>query len=93
HYRENLKEKGYKGPDDLEKRQGEIRELEKNVIPNIEKQINTKEQVIGTISGILDAIQQATRSKEQAQQKQQQLRRFRSSSINKPKDQGHDFSR
>ncbi|MCG3056191.1 hypothetical protein KZ287_28905, partial [Escherichia coli] len=64
------------------------------VIPNIEKQINTKEQVIGTISGIFDAIQQATRSEEQAQQKQQQqLRRFRSSSINKPKDQGHDFSR
>nr|WP_280168281.1 hypothetical protein [Priestia aryabhattai]MDH3111050.1 hypothetical protein [Priestia aryabhattai] len=94
HYRENLKEKGYKGPDDLNKRQSEIRELEKDVIPSIEKQIKTKEQVIGTISGIFDAIQQATRSEEQAQQRQQQqLRRFRSNSINKSKDQGHDFSR
>ncbi|QSF42398.1 MobQ family relaxase [Priestia megaterium] len=93
HYRENLKEKGYKGPDDLNKRQSEIRELEKNVIPSIEKQINTKEHVIGTISGIFDAIQQATRSEEQAQQRQQQLRKFRSSSINRSKDQGHDFSR
>ncbi|MEH7005472.1 MobQ family relaxase [Priestia megaterium] len=94
HYKENLKEKGYKGPDDLNKRQSEIRELEKDVIPAIEKQIKTKEQVIGTISGIFDAIQQATRSEEQALQKQQQqLRRFRSSSINKSKDQGHDFSR
>ncbi|MCQ9285288.1 molybdopterin-guanine dinucleotide biosynthesis protein MobA, partial [Priestia aryabhattai] len=94
HYKENLKEKGYKGPDDLNKRQSEIRELEKDVIPAIEKQIKTKEQVIGTISGIFDAIQQATRSEEQVLQKQQhQHRRFRSSSINKSKDQGHDFSR
>ncbi|WP_394530879.1 kinetochore Spc7 family protein [Priestia aryabhattai] len=75
HYKENLKEKGYKGPDDLNKRQSEIRELEKDVIPAIEKQIKTKEQVIGTISGIFDAIQQATRSEEQVLQKQQHQHR------------------
>ncbi|GMG76942.1 hypothetical protein ShirakiTB12_54110 [Priestia megaterium] len=44
HYRENLKEKGYKVPDDLNKRQREIKELEKEVVPTIEKQIKSKEQ-------------------------------------------------
>lgn len=92
HYQENLKEKGYKGPDDLNKRQAEIRGLEQNVIPTIEKDIKVKEHVIETVSGIFNAIQQATRSEEQAQ-KRQQLRKFRSSSINKSKDRGHDFSR
>ncbi|MEH7089125.1 MobQ family relaxase [Priestia megaterium] len=92
HYRENLKEKGYKGLDDLNKRQSEIRGLEQNVIPTIEKQIKTKENIIGTVSGIFNAIQQATRSEEQAQQRQH-LRRFRSSSINRNKSQGPDLSR
>ncbi|MBA9042984.1 hypothetical protein HNP21_006162 [Bacillus aryabhattai] len=92
HYRDNLKEKGYKGPDDLNKRQAEIRGLEQNVIPMIEKQIKTKEKVIETISGIFDAIQQATRSEEQAQQRQH-LKRFRSSSINRNNNQGPDLSR
>ncbi|MGG0451656.1 MobQ family relaxase [Priestia megaterium] len=71
HYRENLKEKGYKGPDDLNKRQGEIRELEQQVIPTIEKDIKVKEHVIETVSGIFDAIQQATHREEQAQQRHQ----------------------
>ncbi|PEZ06115.1 molybdopterin-guanine dinucleotide biosynthesis protein MobA [Priestia megaterium] len=88
HYKDNLKEKGYKGPDDLNKRQSEIRELEKDVIPAIEKQIKTKEQVIGTISGIFEAIQQATHSQKQAQQR---LERIRGTSINKSKDQGPDI--
>lgn len=92
HYRENLKEKGYKGLDDLNKRQSEIRGLEQNVIPTIEKQIKTKENIIGTVSGIFNAIQQATRSEEQAQQRQH-LRRFRSSSINRNKNQGPDLNR
>jgi hypothetical protein len=92
HYRENLKEKEYKGLDDLNKRQSEIRGLEQNIIPVIEKDIKVKEHIVETISGIFDAIQQATRSEEQAQQRQQ-FRRFRSSSINRYKDQGHDYSR
>ena len=92
HYRENLKEKGYKGPDDLEKRQGEIRELEREVIPAIEKQINTKEQVIGTISGIFDALKQAVHTQEQAQQRHQ-LRKMRSSNINRSKNQGPEIER
>ncbi|MHA7098833.1 MobQ family relaxase [Priestia aryabhattai] len=92
HYRDNLKEKGYKGLDDLNKRQDEIRGLEQHVIPTIEKDIKVKEHVKETISGIFDAIQQANRNEQQAQQKHQ-LRTFRSSSINRAKDQGHDFSR
>ncbi|MED4284256.1 MobQ family relaxase [Priestia megaterium] len=92
HYRENLKEKGYKGPDDLNKRQSEIRGLEQNIIPTIEKDIKVKEHVIETVSGIFDAIQQATRSEEQAQQRHQ-LRRMRSTTINRSKNQGPDLSR
>ncbi|MCZ8497515.1 MobQ family relaxase [Priestia megaterium] len=92
HYRDNLKEKGYKGLDDLNKRQGKIRELEQNIIPAIEKDIKVKEHIVETVSGIKDAIQQATRSEEQDQQRQQ-LRRFRSSSINRSTDKGHDFTR
>ena len=92
HYRENLKEKGYKGIDDLNKRQSEIRGLEQNVIPTIEKQIKTKENIIRTVSGIFDAIQQATRSEEQAQQRYQ-LKRMRSTTINRSKNQGPDLSR
>lgn len=91
HYKENLKEKGYKGLDDLNKRQSEIRGLEQEVIPTIEKQIKTKEHIIETVSGIFNAIQQATRSEEQAQQSKH-LRRFRSSSINRNKNQGPDLS-
>ncbi|MFK7682045.1 MobQ family relaxase [Bacillus sp. Wb] len=92
HYRENLKEKGYKGADDLNKRQGEIRELEEKVIPTIEKDIKIKEHVIETVSGIFDAIQQATRSEEQAQQRHQ-LRRMKSTNINRSKNQGPEIER
>lgn len=92
HYRYNLKEKGYKGPDDLNKRQAEIRGLEQNVIPTIEKDIKVKEHVIETVSGIFDAIQQATHSEEQAQQRYQ-LKRMRSTTINRSKNQGPDLSR
>ncbi|MED3823558.1 MobQ family relaxase [Priestia flexa] len=91
HYRDNLKEKGYKGPNDLNKRQGEIRELEQNVIPTIEKDIKVKEHVIETVSGIFNAIQQATRSEEQVQQRYQ-LRQVRSTTINKSKNRGPDFT-
>jgi hypothetical protein len=92
HYRDNLKEKGYKGPEDLNKRQAEIRGLEENVIPTIEKDIKVKEHVTEIVSGIFDAIQQATRSEEQAQQKHQ-LRRMRSSNINRSKNQGPEIER
>ncbi|MGG0481637.1 MobQ family relaxase [Priestia megaterium] len=92
HYRDNLKEKGYKGPEDLNKRQAEIRGLEENIIPTIEKDIKVKEHVTEIVSGIFDAIQQATRSEEQAQQKHQ-LRRMRSSNINRSKNQGPEIER
>ncbi|MDP1383947.1 MobQ family relaxase [Priestia megaterium] len=91
HYRENLKEKGYKGPGDLNKRQGEIRELEQQVIPTIEKDIKVKEHVIETVSGIFDAIQQATHNEEQAQQRHQ-LRTIRNTNINRSKNQGPDLT-
>ncbi len=92
HYKENLKEKGYKGIDDLNKRQSEIRGLEQNVIPTIKKQIKTKENIIEIVSGIFDAIQQATRSEEQAKQRHQ-LGNMRSININRTKNQGPDRSR
>ncbi|MED4292787.1 MobQ family relaxase [Priestia megaterium] len=92
HYRDNLKEKGYRGSEDLSKRQGEIKELEEKVVPSIEKEIKTKEYTIETISGIFDAIQQANRSEEQAQQRHQ-LRRMRSTTINRSRNQGPDLSR
>ena len=92
HYRNNLKEKGYKGPDDLNKRQAEIKELEQRVIPTIEKDIKVKEHVIETVSEIFDAIRQATRSEEQDQQRHQ-LGRIRSTNINRSKNQGPDLSR
>ncbi|MGG1369929.1 MobQ family relaxase [Priestia megaterium] len=92
HYRENLKEKGYKGLDDLNKRQGEIRGLEQKVIPTIEKQIKTKEHIIETVSGIFDVIQQAIRSQEQSQQRHQ-LKLMRSTTINRAKNQGPDLNR
>jgi len=93
HYRDNLKEKGYKGADDLSKRQGEIRGLEEKIVLRIEKEIKVKEHTIETISGIFDAIQQATHSETFTQQRQQQLRKMRSTNINRAKDQGPDFSR
>ncbi|MCU7713115.1 molybdopterin-guanine dinucleotide biosynthesis protein MobA, partial [Priestia megaterium] len=92
HYRDNLKEKGYKGPEDLNKRQAEIRGLEENVIPTIEKDIKVKEHVTEIVSGIFDAIQQATRSEEQGQQRHQ-LRKMRSSNINRSKNQGPEIER
>ncbi|MEJ9307191.1 hypothetical protein ABEW33_25665 [Priestia megaterium] len=92
HYRDNLKEKVYKGPEDLSKRQAEIKELEEKVVPSIEKEIKAKEHTIKTISGIFDAIQQTTHSEEQAQQRHQ-LGRMRSTNINRSKDQGPDLSR
>ncbi|MFS0907684.1 hypothetical protein AB3N02_32510 [Priestia aryabhattai] len=92
HYRDNLKEKGYRGSEDLSKRQGEIKELEEKVVPRIEKEIKTKEYTIETISGIFDAIQQATRTEEQSQQRQQ-LRKMRSININRSNNQGSDISR
>jgi len=92
HYRDNLKEKGYKGLEDLSKRQGKIKGLEEKVVPGIEKEIKTKEHTIKTISGIFDAIQQATRSEEQAQQRHQ-LRRMRFTTINRSRNQGPDLSR
>ncbi|AXI32863.1 molybdopterin-guanine dinucleotide biosynthesis protein MobA (plasmid) [Priestia megaterium] len=92
HYRDNLKEKGYKGPDDLNKRQAEIRGLEQNVIPTIEKDVKVKEHVIETVSGIFDAITQAVHTEEQAQQRHQ-LRRMRSSNINRSKNQGPEIER
>ncbi|MED3939804.1 molybdopterin-guanine dinucleotide biosynthesis protein MobA, partial [Priestia megaterium] len=91
HYRENLKEKGYKGPDDLNKRQGEIRELEQQVIPTIEKDIKVKEHVIETVSSIFDAIQQATHREEQAQQRHQ-LKIVRNKNQTRNINQGPDLS-
>jgi hypothetical protein len=87
HYRDNLKEKGYKGSEDLSKRQGEIKGLEKNVVPHIEKEIKVKEHTIETITSIFDAIQQATQTEERQRHRFKQVKyKQRTRDINKGPD-------
>jgi hypothetical protein len=90
--RENLKELGYKGQQDLQQQQSRINTMEKTVIPWLEKEIKTYESNINALNTVFNAIQQATSSQEQAQQRHQ-LRRMRSTNINRSKNQGPDFSR
>jgi len=90
--RENLKELGYKGQQDLQQQQSRMNTMEKTVIPWLEKEIKTHESNINALNTVFNAIQQATRSQEQAQQRHQ-LRRLRSTNINRSKNQGPDLSR
>jgi hypothetical protein len=90
--RENLKELGYKGQQDLQQQQSRMNTMEKTVVPWLEKEIKTHENNINALNTVFNAIQQATRSQEQAQQRHQ-LRRMRSTNINRAKDQGPDLSR
>ena len=89
--RENLKELGYKGQQDLQQQQSRINTMEKTVAPWLEKEIKTYESNINALDTIFNAIQQATRSQEQAQQRHQ-LRGMRSTNINRSKNQGPDLS-
>jgi len=66
--------------------------MEKTVVPWLEKEIKTYESNINALNNLFNAIHQATYSQEQAQQRHQ-LRRMRSTNINKSKNQGLDFSR
>ncbi|QSX24528.1 MobQ family relaxase [Priestia megaterium] len=90
--RENLKELGYKGQQDLQQQQSRMNTIEKTVVPWLEKEIKTYESNISALNTVFNAIQQATRSQEQTQQRHQ-LRRMRSTNINKSKNRGPDFSR
>ncbi|MGC9934716.1 hypothetical protein [Priestia aryabhattai] len=90
--RENLKELGYKGQQDFQQQQSRMNTIEKTVVPWLEKEIKTYESNINALDTVFNAIQQATRSQEQAQQRHQ-LRRMRSTNINRSKNQGPDFSR
>ena len=65
--------------------------MEKTVVPWLEKEIKTYESNINALNTVFDAIQQATHSEEQAQQRHQ-LRRVRSTNINKSKNQGPELS-
>ncbi|MDK8210661.1 molybdopterin-guanine dinucleotide biosynthesis protein MobA, partial [Bacillus subtilis] len=65
--------------------------MEKTVVPWLEKEIKTHESNINALNTVFNAIQQATRSEEQAQQRHQ-LRRVRSININKSKNQGPELS-
>jgi hypothetical protein len=89
--RENLRELGYKGQQDLQQQQSRINTMEKTVVPWLEKEIKTHESNINALNTVFNAIQQATRSEEQAQQRHQ-LRRVRSTNINKSKNQGPELS-
>jgi hypothetical protein len=61
--------------------------MEKTVVPWLEKEIKTHESNMNALNTLFNAIQQANRSKEQAQLKHQ-LKRIRSTTINKSKNQG-----
>ncbi|WP_280146873.1 hypothetical protein [Priestia megaterium] len=89
---ENLKELGYKGQQDLLQQQSRIDTMEKTVVPWLEKEIKTHKSNINALDTVFNAIQQATRSEEPAQQRHQ-LRGMRSTNINRSKNQGPDFSR
>ncbi|XIH09954.1 molybdopterin-guanine dinucleotide biosynthesis protein MobA, partial (plasmid) [Priestia aryabhattai] len=91
HRRENLKEMGYKGQDDLQQREKRMSTMEKTVVPALEKEIHTHTSNLEALNTVFNALQQAIHTQEQSQQKHQ-LRRFRSSSINRNKDQGPDLS-
>ncbi|MFS0906963.1 hypothetical protein AB3N02_28570 [Priestia aryabhattai] len=86
HYLNNLKEKRYKGPEDLSKRQSKIKRLEEKVVSRFKKEIKVKEHTIETITSTLDAISQAVHTQEQIQQRHQ-LRKMRNTNINKFKNQ------
>jgi len=89
---ENLKELGYKGQQDLQQQQSRMNTMEKTVVPWLEKEIKTHESNINALDTISNAIKQATRSEEQAQQRHH-LRRIRSTNINRSKNHGPDLSR
>nr|WP_280166586.1 hypothetical protein [Priestia aryabhattai]MDH3129699.1 hypothetical protein [Priestia aryabhattai] len=59
--RENLKELGYKGQQDLQQQQSRMNTMEKTVIPWLEKEIKTHESNINALDTVFNAIQQATR--------------------------------
>ncbi|MDN4634627.1 hypothetical protein QCD71_24245, partial [Sphingomonas sp. PsM26] len=90
--RENLKELGYKGQQDLQQQQSRMNTMEKTVVPWLEKEIKTHESNINALNNVFNAIQQATRSQEQTQQRNQ-LREMRSTNINRSKNQEPDLSR
>ncbi|MGN7233794.1 MobQ family relaxase, partial [Priestia megaterium] len=89
---ENLKELGYKGQQDLQQQQGRMNTMEKTVVPWLEKEIKTHEGNKNVLNNVFNAIQQATRSQEQAQQRHQ-LREMRSTTINRAKNKGPDLNR
>jgi len=90
--RENLKELGYKGQQDLQQQQSRMNTMEKTVVLWLEKEIKAHESNINALNTVFNAIQQATRSQEQAQQRHQ-LREMRSTTINRAKNKGPDLSR
>ncbi|MGG0750285.1 hypothetical protein ABE107_14435 [Priestia megaterium] len=69
----------------------EIQQNEEKVVPSIEKEIKTKKYTLKMILGIFDAIQQAPRIEAFIQQRQQ-LRKTRSTNINRLNNQGPDIS-
>ncbi|MGG0772130.1 molybdopterin-guanine dinucleotide biosynthesis protein MobA, partial [Priestia megaterium] len=90
--RENLKELGYKGKQDLQQQQSRMKTMEKTVVPWLEKEIKTHESNINTLNTVFNAIQQAVHSEKFMEQKHQ-LRRMRSTNINRAKNKGPDLNR
>ncbi len=90
--RENLKELGYKGQQDLQQQQSRMNTIEKTVVPWLEKEIKTHKSNINALDTVFNTIQQTIRSEEITQQRHQ-LREMRSTTINRAKNKGPDLSR
>ncbi|KLV28928.1 hypothetical protein [Priestia megaterium] len=88
--RENLKELGYKGQQDLQQQQSRMNTTEKTVVPWLEKEIKTHENNIIALNTVFNAIQQAIHSQEQAQQRHQ-FGGMRSININRFKNHGPEL--
>ena len=90
--RENLRELGYKGEQDLQQQQSRMNTMEKTVVPWLEKEIRTHESNINALETVFNAIQQTIRSEEITEQRQQ-LGRMRSANINRAKNRDPDLNR
>lgn len=89
--KDNLNQMGYKGREDLNQRQGRMQDIEEKTVPSLEKQITFQKTGLEGLNTLFDAIQQATRSEIQAQQKHQ-LRKVRNKNQTRSINKGPDLS-
>ncbi|PGX77762.1 MobQ family relaxase [Priestia megaterium] len=90
--RENLRELGYKGQQDLQQQQSRMNIMEKTVVPWLEKEIKTHESNINALDMVFNALHQATLNEEQARQKHT-LRTIKNKKQTRNINTGPDLSR